>query len=244
MTVALIISNSTIVRQLFTEVLGSGVPDVQISAVLEGEPHELEVEWPEHSRSVSWIMEDLILRYIEENVETFGISNFERPTDANAPHDIRFDYRDRRFYVNIKVHKSGNAYGASDLGAVEGLLNYYAGNQSENHPNYSVINVILDIEFDGSLLRFSGPENFIVLPIEFASNPGWGDLIYLNAGTGGVGKLQARYDCPRRQRTRTLFIRILRFYNQGNNVTNPDNLSHNARRAAILANWQLYLQEN
>ena len=147
-----------------------------------------------HTRSVSWLVEQVITQQTKFNKEKLGLSNIDFDMPDTSLHDCIIDVENKRYYVNIKVHNAMGKENKNDIAAVEKLYMQYSCN-----PDYDVIYACFGICFENIKITFD--TNYIqVFTAKFLP-------IYINSRND---KIQAFYSHKPEYRTRKNFLRILK----------------------------------
>ena len=131
-----------------------------------------------HTRSVSWLVEQVITQQAEFNREKLGIDkvNFDMPD--TCLHDCVINSAGRDYFINIKIHNSGGKETKNDIAAVEKLYKEYVCK-----PDYNVIYACFGIYFEGIKITFD-TKYISVFSAQFLP-------IYVNPRND---KIQARYN--------------------------------------------------
>lgn len=148
-----------------------------------------------HTRSVSWIIEQVITQQTKFHCKEFNIEDVDINIPDTALHDciVKINLKDRLF-INIKVHNSDGNDNKNDIAAVEKLFMQYKAN-----PNYRLIYAVFAFRFSNVTISFLKDHIHIFSP-QFLP-------IYINPRND---KLQAYYEHSPVYRTRDEFLDIIR----------------------------------
>jgi len=104
-----------------------------------------------HTRSVSWIVEQVLVQSLKLNANKLGISHvaYENLGDT-ALHDVELGIGKRTVLVNIKTHDVDGRKNKNDISAVVKLYRAYA-----QDPNYDLFYATFGIKFVGRSIQFS-----------------------------------------------------------------------------------------
>lgn len=147
-----------------------------------------------HTRSVSWLVEQIINQQSKIRAKQLGIKDvcFELPD--TCLHDcIITDLNDRKHFVNIKVHNADGKDTKNDISAVEKLYKEYIKDD-----NYDVFYVCFGIHFNNVNILFDR-EYLEVFSVQFLP-------IYVNPRND---KIQALYKHAPEYRNRDDFLKLL-----------------------------------
>lgn len=148
-----------------------------------------------HTRSVSWIVEQVInqrFRALEENLD---LKQLDIDVADTALHDLSFKNKNNSYYVNIKTHQSKGKKNKNDISAVEKLYKAYTSD-----PNFNLYYAAFGIEIKQleRKIKFI-PKDLVVFSPQFMP-------IYVNPRND---KLQAYYVHEPEFRSREEFLKIL-----------------------------------
>lgn len=147
-----------------------------------------------HTRSVSWIVEQVIVQQAKFYAAQLGVEDVDFDLPATALHDyIVLQDQSVKYYVNIKI-TSSTKRNKNDIAAVEKLYMQY-----QAHPNYRLIYAVFRFSFDNTRILFDQDSIHAFSP-QFLP-------IYINPRND---KLQAYYYAPSEERSREEFLEILR----------------------------------
>ena len=137
-----------------------------------------------HTRSVSWIVEQVIVQQIKYNKKLFKLSDVKIDIPDTALHDCLIIKNEKNYYVNIKTHNIDKKQNKNDISAVEKLFTQYVSNE-----NYKLLFVCFGIRFKNVNISFD--PNLTVFSAQFI------DPIYINPRND---KLQAYYNHTPKER--------------------------------------------
>ena len=85
-----------------------------------------------HTRSVSWLVEQVIVQQMKYHAKELGIKdvNFELPD--TCLHDCEIYSNGKKYYVNVKIHNTDGKENKNDISAVEKLYFQYTTNSEYN----------------------------------------------------------------------------------------------------------------
>lgn len=146
-----------------------------------------------HTRSVSWLIEQVIVQQAKFNRQKLGARDVIFDLPDTALHDCIVDYRHKKYFVNIKVTNTAGKRNKNDIAAVEKLYTQYKSN-----PAYSVIYVVFGFTFNNTEIRLA-PKSIRAFSPQFLP-------IYVNPRND---KIQAYYDATPEERTRDEFLKLL-----------------------------------
>ena len=184
----LINSEMSIIKNIFLQTVGI-LPSFKITdnKVL---PYGLKA----HTRSISWIVEQVITQQTKFHANEFGLENVEFDMPDTALHDC-IVYKDKkRFFVNVKVHNAEGKENKNDIAAVEKLYMQYNGNV-----NYRLIYACFGIKFDNLTISFVKEYVHVFSP-QFLP-------VYVNPRND---KIQAYYHHEPEYRSRKKFLELLK----------------------------------
>jgi len=148
-----------------------------------------------HTRSVSWIVEQVIVQQMKFNGQKLGLSDVDFSMPDTCLHDCVVATTKGRYHINVKISNAGSTKKSkNDIAAVEKLFMQYTAN-----PNYNLIYACFGIRFRNVHISFE-PDYLKVFSPQFLD-------IYVNPRND---KIQALYDHEPQLRTRKEFLRLLR----------------------------------
>lgn len=131
-----------------------------------------------HTRSVSWLVEQVITQQTKYRVNELGLDNVIYQLPDTELHDCIIYSNEKEYFVNIKIHSmNSNRETKNDIAALEKLYIKYNTNE-----NYNLIYACFGIIFDNINIQFS-QEYLVLFSAQFLP-------IYLNPKNH---KLQAFY---------------------------------------------------
>lgn len=147
-----------------------------------------------HTRSVSWLVEQVITQQTKYNANKLGVDevNFDFPD--TTLHDCEIIVNGKSYFVNVKIHNIEGKENKNDISAVEKLYFQYSVNK-----NYALIYACFGIKFENIKISFIKDYLEIFSP-QFLP-------IYINPRND---KIQATYRHDKVHRTREEFLRILK----------------------------------
>ena len=97
-----------------------------------------------HTRSVSWIVEQVIVQQAKFRKNQLGLDevDFDFDMPDTCLHDCVISKGKQRYFVNVKIHNITGKENKNDISAVEKLYFQYSAN-----PNYDLIYVCVGIKF-------------------------------------------------------------------------------------------------
>lgn len=147
-----------------------------------------------HTRSVSWLVEQVITQQTKYNAKKLGIDevNFDFPD--TSLHDCEIIVDGKSYFVNVKIHNIEGKENKNDISAVEKLYFQYSVNK-----NYVLIYACFGIKFEDIKISFAKDYLEIFSP-QFLP-------IYVNPRND---KIQATYRHDKIHRTRKEFLKMLK----------------------------------
>lgn len=148
-----------------------------------------------HTRSVSWIVEQVIVQQAKYNKEKLGVKDVKFDLSDTSLYDCEvLTKSDKRYLVNIKITSAGRRRNKNDIAAVEKLYNEY-----KNEHNFRLVYVVFQFSFDNTKIIFNKDKIHTFSP-QFLP-------IYVNPRND---KIQAYYYVEPEERTREEFLSLLR----------------------------------
>lgn len=146
-----------------------------------------------HTRSVSWLVEQVIVQQMKYHAKELGIQevNFELPD--TCLHDCEI-VSEKKYYVNVKIHNVQGKENKNDIAAVEKLYFQYTANA-----DYDLFYACFGITFDNVRVNFN-KDYLAVFSPQFMP-------IYVNPRND---KIQATYHHKLLLRTREQFLELLK----------------------------------
>ncbi|MEM3883390.1 MAG: hypothetical protein QXT94_00450 [Methanothrix sp.] len=147
-----------------------------------------------HTRSVSWLVEQVITQQTKYHKKELGLDDVDFNMPDTSLHDCVIHVGKKNYFVNVKIHNTGGQENKNDIAAVEKLYMQYAAN-----PSYNLIYACFGISFTGIRINFS--KNYLeIFSPQFLP-------IYVNPRND---KIQAFYKHEPQIRTRTEFLEELK----------------------------------
>lgn len=142
-----------------------------------------------HTRSICWLMEQVILQNTKLNAAKWGLKDFEYPPSDISVWDAKFRLvrvpEAGYVFVNVKVGNAAKPSRKNDMGSVKALLNFY---ESEHDP--FLLCAIFKFRFSNVHIVFEGSP--------LVKNYTWIDEFVVNPRNE---HLQAFYECGQTVRT-------------------------------------------
>jgi len=147
-----------------------------------------------HTRSISWIVEQVITQQAKYHARSLGLQNVHIDLPDTCLHDCEITRDNHKYYVNVKIHNVDKRQNKNDIAAVEKLYMQYNAN-----PSYRLIYACFGVRFEN--LSISFVEEYVhVFSPQFLP-------VYVNPRND---KIQALYHHEPVQRTRAAFLQLLR----------------------------------
>lgn len=147
-----------------------------------------------HTRSVSWIVEQVIVQQAKFNRRRLGVGDVDFSMPDTSLHDCVITEGDtKKYYVNIKITNSATKQNKNDIAAVEKLFMQYKANM-----DYRLIYVVFAFLFNNTEISFVKESIHAFSPQILP--------IYVNPRND---KIQAYYHASPEERTRDEFLRLL-----------------------------------
>ena len=146
-----------------------------------------------HTRSVSWIIEQVIVQQAKCNKTALGVDDVSFDLADTCLHDCVVSLKGVHYYVNIKVTDSGKAQTRNDIAAAVKLLDQYRANA-----DYRLIYAVFPFSFDNTLITLEKNAVHTFSP-QFLP-------VYVNPSNH---KIQAYYHATPEIRTRDDFLNLL-----------------------------------
>lgn len=102
-----------------------------------------------HTRSVSWLVEQVITQQTKYRAKELGLDNVVFDLPDTCLHDCEITIGAKTYFVNVKIHSMGGKENKNDIAAVEKLYMQYSAN-----PNYNLIYACFGINFKGINIGF------------------------------------------------------------------------------------------
>ena len=147
-----------------------------------------------HTRSVSWIVEQVIVQQAKHKRKQLEIQDVDFNLPDTCLHDCEvINNQEKKYFVNIKITSAGEKQNKNDIAAVEKLYMQYTAN-----PHYRLIYAVFQFQFDNTTIIFD-TDKVHTFSAQFLP-------IYINPRND---KLQSNYYADRKERTRQEFIKLL-----------------------------------
>ena len=102
-----------------------------------------------HTRSISWLIEQVITQQSKVNAKQLGLVDVDFDTPDTCLHDCILKTKTKNYFVNIKAHNIDGKENKNDIAAVEKLYSQYSANE-----NYNIIYVCFGIKFENITVSF------------------------------------------------------------------------------------------
>ena len=146
-----------------------------------------------HTRSVSWIIEQVIVQQAKYNRKKLGVSDVDFNFPDTSLHDCILYKKQKKYFINIKVTSAGSKQNKNDIAAVEKLYMQYSLNKF-----YRLVYVVFQFQFDNTKITFIKDKVHAFSP-QFLP-------IYVNPRND---KMQAYYYAQPEFRSRKSFLNLL-----------------------------------
>lgn len=147
-----------------------------------------------HTRSVSWLVEQVIVQQTKFRAKDLGITNVNFDLPDTCLHDCEIIVGNKKYFINVKIHNTNGKENKNDIAAVEKLYFQYSSNNE-----YNLIYACFGIKFQDIKISFS--KNYLeIFSPQFLP-------IYINPRND---KVQALYNHKPIIRSRNKFINLLR----------------------------------
>ena len=176
-----------VMREFFLNVIGL-IPSFNIT-----DPKILPYGLKPHTRSVSWIAEQVIVQQAKYNQKKLGATDVHFDLPDTCLHDCIVSLGDKKYHVNIKVTNTATRNNKNDISAVEKLYMHYRADR-----NYRLIYIVFPLSFNNTLITFERDKVHAFSP-QFLP-------IYVNPRNH---KIQAYYDAKPEFRSRSKFLSLL-----------------------------------
>lgn len=147
-----------------------------------------------HTRSISWLVEQVITQQTKFNAKKLGIADAEFEFPDTCLHDCEIKTDSRSYFVNVKIHNMAGKENKNDIAAVEKLYMQYSA-----EPEYDLAYACFGVHFDNINIRFA-PDYLRLFSPQFLP-------IYVNPRND---KVQAFYHHEPEHRSRKAFLELLR----------------------------------
>lgn len=146
-----------------------------------------------HTRSISWLVEQVITQQTKFNAKTLGISDADFNFPDTCLHDCELKAGTRSYFVNVKIHNMAGKDNKNDIAAVEKLYMQYS-----SKPAYDLIYACFGVHFKNINITFD-PDYLCLFSPQFLP-------IYVNPRND---KIQAFYHHQPIERSRKSFLNLL-----------------------------------
>ncbi len=147
-----------------------------------------------HTRSVSWIVEQVITQQAKYNRKKLNIQDIDIDLPDTCLHDCVIKKAGKTYFVNIKITNAEGRRNKNDIAAVEKLYMQY-----NVKPDYRLIYAVFGFKFRNINISFVKDYVHLFSP-QFLP-------IYVNPRND---KIQAYYKAEPEERSRVDFLRLLR----------------------------------
>ncbi|MCY4009150.1 MAG: hypothetical protein OXF22_05305 [Anaerolineaceae bacterium] len=176
-------------KDFFTRVIQI-IPDFNIT-----DPKILPYGLKPHTRSVSWIIEQVIVQQAKYNRQSLGVVDVDFSMPDTSLHDCEVYKSEKiRYFVNIKITNAKGRSNKNDIAAVEKLFMQYKTN-----PEYRLIYVVFGFIFNNTKISFV-KERIHAFSPQFLP-------VYVNPRND---KIQAYYRAEPEERSREEFLELLK----------------------------------
>lgn len=147
-----------------------------------------------HTRSVSWLVEQVITQQTKYNAKKLGVDDVNFDFPDTSLHDCEIIVNGKSYFVNVKIHNIEGKENKNDIAAVEKLYFQYSANKS-----YALIYACFGVKFKNIKISFVKDYLEIFSPqfLPFYVNP-------------RNDKIQAAYRHDKIYRTRKEFLKMLK----------------------------------
>lgn len=147
-----------------------------------------------HTRSVSWIVEQVITQQTKYHAKPLNLQDVDIDLSDTCLHDCIILTNDKPLYVNIKITNAKGRANKNDIAAVEKLYMQYDANS-----DYRLTYAVFGFTFQNTLISFAKDYIHVFSP-QFLP-------IYVNPRND---KLQAYYKAEPVYRSRREFLQLLK----------------------------------
>jgi hypothetical protein len=147
-----------------------------------------------HTRSVSWIVEQVITQQTKYHREQLNLEDVDIDLPDTCLHDCEIKKEGKIYFVNVKITNAETRDNKNDIAAVEKLYMQY-----HTKPDYRLIYAVFGFKFRNINISFVKDYIHMFSP-QFLP-------IYVNPRND---KIQAYYKADPEERTRGEFLRLLR----------------------------------
>ncbi len=147
-----------------------------------------------HTRSVSWLVEQVIVQQTKFNAKKLGITDINFNLPDTCLHDCEIMVDNKKYFINVKIHNIDGKENKNDIAAIEKLYFQYSVNW-----DYNLIYACFGIKFENIKILFI--KNYLeIFSPQFLP-------IYINPRND---KIQASYNHKPIIRSRKKFMDLLR----------------------------------
>jgi len=147
-----------------------------------------------HTRSISWIAEQVITQQAKFHRKTLEVQSVDIDMLDTCLHDcIIIKNSRKKLYVNIKITNAETKANKNDIAAVEKLYMQYKSN-----PNYRLNYAVFGVKFNNTEISFCKDAIYVFSP-QFLP-------IYINPRND---KIQSYYQAEMQERSRESFLTLL-----------------------------------
>lgn len=147
-----------------------------------------------HTRSVSWIVEQVIVQQAKFRKDELGLDEVSFDMPDTCLHDCVISKSGQKYFVNVKIHNIGGKENKNDISAVEKLYFQYSAN-----PDYDLVFACVGVSFKENSIFFD-PNYLEIFSAQFLP-------IYVNPRND---KIQAKYNHKMEIRSRKDFLKLLK----------------------------------
>lgn len=138
-----VLSDLILIQALCTRVVG------KVNSFEVADAEALPFGLKPHTRSVSWLVEQVLTQRFKLDAEEMGLGAVEFEYPDTALHDLTIEVDGRVLPINVKVHQAENKPNKNDISAVEKLYKAYS-----EDPNYNLYYSAFGIKFEGRNIVF------------------------------------------------------------------------------------------
>ena len=147
-----------------------------------------------HTRSVSWIVEQVIVQQAKFRKDELGLDEVSFDMPDTCLHDCVILKGGQKYFVNVKIHNIDGKENKNDISAVEKLYFQYSAN-----PDYDLVFACVGVSFKENSIFFD--QNYLeIFSAQFLP-------IYVNPRND---KIQAKYNHKMEIRSRKDFLKLLK----------------------------------
>ena len=147
-----------------------------------------------HTRSVSWIVEQVIVQQAKFRKDELGLDEVSFDMPDTCLHDCVILKDGQKYFVNVKIHNIDGKENKNDISAVEKLYFQYSAN-----PDYDLVFACVGVSFKENSIFFD--QNYLeIFSAQFLP-------IYVNPRND---KIQAKYNHKMEIRSRKDFLKLLK----------------------------------